>query len=248
MAYAERFVYCDNYKDTKKLLEVLQENIHNKVKICSILTLKKNWIARYRNIGGMLKDDQMSPFTYTTQIEIENADKIYKQKPAVLLLSDHPNYKPVLNAKYRVLEVTPDGPVENGKSELDPGYTGVYFEEEQEHFFNKNDILIWLAGQRGIMNDGYSMVGIDGMALQALLEIYDNAEMPEEYLKEGRIDIGKAMPEFKKTIAEQLLSKEKASLLAKAKTIELDGIEEVDRLLADSSLFRRKDILRSKYQ
>lgn len=134
MGYEEKFLYCDNNRDTKALLNMLKEKGSKGFKVLEILTLKRNWNARYRNIEGIGVNGKIVPFTFTSAIEMENPDQYYR-KPSVDL------------TEYDIATI------KNGNVSQALG-------EEHEHFFNKNDILIWICGNRGNIVDGYSLFGI----------------------------------------------------------------------------------------
>lgn len=211
MGYQEKFVYCENYKDTKRFLEILKEKKIDGFNIFEVLKLKRNWIARYKNLEGIIIGGVKTPFTFTSGFEIENEDKIY--------------YRQQLDVEA----------IRNDENEED---AIPFFGDEQEHFFNRNDILIWIGGSRGIIKDVYSMFGIDYIALSVMLQAYNDGNFPEEYVTDGKIDIDKARPIFKRKVAKYMFSEEENRLFDTVKTMELDGIKNFRSIINDPSFFR----------
>lgn len=218
MGYQEKFVYCENNKDTKRFLEILKEKKTDGFNIFEVLTLKRNWIARYKNLEGIIIGGTKLPFTFTNPLELENQDKIYWHQPDIGTALDNE-----------------EGAEQRASS---------FFGDEQEHFFNKNDILICIGGERGSIKDVYSMFGIDYIALSVMLQAYNDGNFPEEYVTDGKIDIDKARPIFKRKVAQYMFSEEENRLFDTVKTMDIDGVKNFSSIINDPSLFRHQ-ILRA---
>ena len=218
MGYQEKFFYCENNKDTKRFLEILKEKKIDGFDIFEVLTLKRNCIARYRNLEGIIIGGTKLPFTFTNPLEIENQDKIYWHQPDIGTALDNE-----------------EGAEQRASS---------FFGDEQEHFFNKNDILICIGGERSTINDAYSMLGIDYYALNVMLEAYKIGEVPEKYIVDGKIDIVNAAPFFNRTVAKCMFSKEEIEIFDKVKAMDIDGVKNFSSIINDPSLFRHQ-ILRA---
>lgn len=214
MGYQEKLVYCDNCKDTKKFLEMLKEKKGDGFQLYAALTVKEGWNAKYKKMKGMVIGQKKFPFTFTSVLEIENRDKIYWQQPK--------------------LNMDPDS--------IGEGHSLFYFGNGQEHFFSKDDMLIWIGGNRGNIYDAYSMFDfydkpLDNLASELMLMAYDAGIIPDKYIKNGKIDIVKAKPFFKKKVAKMLLTAEEYRVCSKVKTMDLDGIENYT-IIDDPSFFR----------
>lgn len=214
MGYQEKFVYCENYKDTKRFLEILKEKKIDGFTLYEIITLKRNWNARYRNIEGTIIGDTTIPFNFASILEMENEDKIYWQEPD-------------LGVNFNFIEE-----IERNVKPL--------FGDEQEHLFNKNDILIYLGGDRGFVKDVYSMIGVDYIASSVMLKMYTDGNFPKEYMVNGKIDIAKAQPIVNRAVAKEMFSEEENRVFEKVKTMDIDGIENFNFIKNDPSLFRHK--------
>lgn len=221
MGYEEKFLYCENSNDTKVLLNMLKEKGCKDFKILEILTLKRNWNARYRNVEGISVNGKTLPFTFTSVIEMENPDQYYR-KPSVELTED---------------DITA---MKNGNASQ-------AFGEEHEHLFSKNDSLIWICGNRGNIVDGYSLFGISNAAENTLFNTMYDADFPKHFLVDGKLDIVNALPYANEMavyglVANGLLTDNEARIIKETKTISLDGIPEIDNLLKQTDLFRRKHL------
>lgn len=210
MGYQEKLVYCDNNKDTKRFLEILKEKKIDGVALYEIITLKRNWNARYKNIEGVIIGEIKMPFNFVSILESENEDKIYWQEPDV-------------------------GVTLNIEEDAEP-----LFGDEQEHLFNKNDILISLGGDRGFVKDVYSMFGVDYIASNVMLKMYTDGIFPKDYMVNGKIDIAQAKPIVKRTVAKEMFSDEENQVFDKVKMMDIDGIENFNFIKNDPSLFRHK--------
>lgn len=216
MGYSERFIYCENEKDTKKFLNFLLNHIEldDPYRVYATLTFKKNFNLRYRNAIGMQIGEKRIPFTFNTMIEILNKEDFYR--------------------------VSQDDGKELDEEKVANGQVGAYYDAEQEHLFNKNDTLIWVAGQRGTIKDAYSLFGWDILAVELMLEIKKAGELPEEFMVDGKIDIVKALPVFEGAVAKTLLTPDELELFEKVKFMDLDGIPNVDEKIKDTGMFRTK--------
>ena len=215
MRHCEKFIYCEREKDTKKFLKILEKyNIANRgYEIVEITTLKKNWIARYRKTLGIQFGDFKMPFNFPSILEIENSEEFYRE-------NDKLPYE--IEEKLNEIEIRP------------------YYGKEEEHFFNKNETLIWISGNRGNMSDVYSMLGLDSNAVQAMLSMKKDGVFPEDGMVDGKIDIVKVQSTFQRVMARLFLEEEEVKILEEVKFIDIDGIPDVDAKLKDTSLFRYK--------
>lgn len=214
MGYQEKLVYCDNNKDTSRFLEILKEKKIDGFDLYEIITLKRNWNARYKNIEGIMIGEIKRPFNFTNILEIENEDKIYWRQPDIGMAFDN---------------------IEDIE-----GNVGPLFSDEQEHLFNKNDILICLGGDRGFIKDVYSMFGVDCIASNVMLKMYTDGNFPKEYMVNGKIDIAIAKPIVERVVAKDMFSDEENQLFDKVKMMDIDGIENFNSIINDPSLFRHK--------
>lgn len=219
MGYEERFLYCEDGKKTKTLLDMLKANGGNDLKILAVLTLKRNWIARYKDINGICVNGKIVPFTYTSTVEIENPDSFYR-KPSVHL-------------------------TEKDISDMRSGKASPSFSEEKECFFNKGDSLIWVRGNRARLIDGYRLFGISDVAENVLFQTMHDEDFPESFLVEGKLDIVNALPWGNKLAIQALVSNEsitdnEARVIDETRSISLDGIADIDNLLNRTDLFKRK--------
>ena len=219
MGYEEKFLYCKEGKDTRLLLKMLKEKPHNDFKVLEVLTLKRNWNARYRNAEGINVNGKIIPFTFISRNEIENPDMYYRKPLGRLNDNDIATMK-------------------NGNASL-------AFGEIQEHFFNKNDLLIWIAGDRGNIRNGYDLFGYANAAENTLFNTMHDSDFPKQFLIDGKLDIVNALPYACKLAVDGLVSmgmmtSDEARVIKEVRMISLDGIPDIDDLLKQTDLFRRK--------
>lgn len=216
MGYVEKFLYCEDDKDTRTLLETLQDGGNKGFKILTVLTLKKDWNAKYRNAEGINVNGKIIPFTFTSVTEMEHPDLYYRKPLAKLTDKDIADMK-------------------NGNASQ-------AFGDEQEHFFHKGDTLIWINGNRGNIKDGYSLFGLSDAAENSLFNTMHDADFPKHFLVDGKLDIVNALPYANEMAVDGLvtmglLSSDNARIIKNVKMIDLDGLPGVDSLLKRTDLF-----------
>ncbi|MBQ4523776.1 MAG: hypothetical protein IJA10_12610 [Lachnospiraceae bacterium] len=219
MGYEEKFLYCKEGKDTRLLLKMLKEKPHNDFKVLEVLTLKRNWNVRYRNAEGINVNGKIIPFTFISRNEIENPDMYYR--------------KPLGRLN------------DNDIATMKNGNTSLAFGEIQEHFFNKNDLLIWIAGDRGNIRNGYDLFGYAHAVENTLFNTMYDDDFPKQFLVDGKLDIENALPyacelAVDSFVSKGMLTKEEAQVIKEVRMISLDGIPDIDNLLKQTDLFRRK--------
>ena len=211
MGHCEKFLYCDNAKDTKRFLDLMKkykDNIFG-FEVVSLTTFKRNYIMKHREIKGMEIGECKVPFNFVSPLELENQDKFYRADT-------------------------------NLPDDFDGLSIKTYYGEEEEKFFNKNEMLIWISGNRGNMADVYNMFGLDLDAINVMLLMEKDGAMEEDWLVDGRIDIEKLLPDAKRAVARKFFEPDEFELINKVKFIDLDGVEDIDSKLQDGSLFKHK--------
>lgn len=212
MGHSERFFYCDKEKDTKRFLEILE---------------------KYRTDGDCYKIVETVKFKRNYIVKHKEVKGIQVGKYQIPF--NFPTILEIENADhfYRENEEYPD--------DLQDEKISVYYGEEQEHFFNKNETLIWIVGNRGNMADAYNLFGLDVIATNVLLAMKQDGEAPDDWLIDGKIDIKRLLPETKRAVAQTFFTEEEFQIIEKVKFIDLDGIPDVDTKLWDGTLFKHKE-------
>ena len=218
MGHSEKLIYCEKCSDTKKLYELLLK-YKKQLQIDEILTIlifKRNYNFRHRELLGFKINGVDAPFNYSSQFQQENIDHFYCKE-----LTDE-EYEKVSD--------------ENAVREL-------VYSEEREHLFSKGDMLIWLVGDsRGDMQDIYNIFGFGLASEMLMLSFKVDGELPEEYMKEGKIDYRAAAPVFGAVAAYQILPEEEVKILEEARVIDFDGVENPEKIIYDATLFKHKPL------
>ena len=220
MGYEEKFLYCQSDKDTRLLLNMLKTRTHSDFKILEVLQLRRNWIAKYRNIEGIVVNGKQMPFTFTSMLEANNQDSYYRQNNWNLTDEDIATLK--------------------------QGKVSKLLGEEQEHFFNKGDILIWVCGDRSETIDGYHIFGLAHAVENTLFNTMHDSDFPKQFLVDGKLDIVNALPYGCELAVDGMnsmcqLTDDEARVIKGVYTISLDGMPDIDNLLK-TNLFQRKSI------
>lgn len=92
-----------------------------------------------------------------------------------------------------------------------------------------------------------NLFGISNAAENTLFNTMHDADFPKHFLVDGKLDIVNALPYANEMavyglVANGLLTDNEARIIKETKTISLDGIPEIDILLKQTDLFRRKHL------
>lgn len=213
MGHAERLVYCNNKKDTQEFYKMLRKSTNDCFKIVSKSIVNQTWNAEWKNLTGVKISGYEIPFTNSTIFELEHSDIFYIPSADI----DIPNH---------IIDKIQKTKPEQLKKEST-------YAEIQKNTFQSGEIFIWVAGNRGNIRDGYTLLGIDTIAIDYLYETYKNNEIDETFLKDGKINTEVALPYLCEFFAKKLYGEEKARIIKEVKVMDIDGLDNPDYILGE---------------
>lgn len=219
MSYTERLIYCTKVQDTKKLLEMMKsrEVCGNQSDCCAVatLTLKQNWLARYRNEYGTKLGNQIIVDTYSNTIELKNKDLFTRKSQIGMVVT-----KEMIENSSRI------------------------WTQEKEHFFNKNDVLIYMCGESSTSITGKNIFGFDFQATKRIVELAKINKIAKNFIIDGKINIEEMQP----LLGDHLLENEsdftedEIRIIKDVKAMDVLGIKDYDKYFSDPALFKAKEI------
>lgn len=188
----EKVIICKNEEDTKRMFQLIEENIDINLFRFEEVIVKKDFTIKHRAVKVLDNHDVVESCTLPPRYKYKNFENIIHWEE----------------------------PVTDGYEAVADEINTVWLDDVDEITFKKNQTVIKVAGHYDVINDLYSLLGIEDVAFELLKEIYDSGDLREPLMLHNKINMKLALPIAEEFVTKTFLSEKDFEIIESAKFIQ----------------------------